>query len=72
MSYDAYDVCSDCSEAQSVEVIFEAIHPITRRIFVVNYCKHIDLILTTDVKHAIGKVSCPFPQRVRDDKMREL
>jgi hypothetical protein len=64
-----YDVCSDCSEVQCAEVVFGAMYPITKRMFTIQYCKHLDLILTDDIKHAIGKVSCGFEQKARDAKL---
>lgn len=69
MFHDVYDVCSDCSEVQCVEVAFEALYPITKRIFTLQYCKHIDMMLTDDIKHSIGKVSCGFPQKVRNEEL---
>lgn len=69
MNYDVYDICSDCKEVQRMEVAFNAVHPITKRIFTLRYCKHLDMMLTDDVIHSVGKVSCPFPQRVRDEKL---
>lgn len=72
MNLDVYDICSDCSEVQCIDVMFDAVHPISQRKFTVEYCKHLDMILTDDIKHLVGKltgVTCMFLQKTKEEEL---
>lgn len=60
--------CINCKERQDVDVVFNAVYPLSKALYTIEYCKHLDLILTDDIKCAVDKIECPFPQKVRDEK----
>lgn len=62
-------VCCYCNERQVKNVIFEAVHPYATITYPIEYCKHLNVLLTDEVKCVIDKLECPFPQRVRNGKL---
>ncbi len=64
-----YCVCDSCKEKQEVSVEFDAVHPYSKRSFVIEYCKHLNLILTDDIKYAVNELECRFPQKVRNEEL---
>jgi hypothetical protein len=62
-------ICCYCNERQDREVVFDAIFPLSKVKYTVEYCKHLDVMLNDDIKFTVNKLGCPYPQKVRNEML---